>query len=115
MSLALYMDENVAGQITKGLRGRGVDVLTVQEDGRNGSPDPLVLDCATELGRVLFSQDRDLPDEAEYRQREGIAFSGVIYAHQFHVSIGTCVRDLELIAKIGMPEEFANRVEYLPL
>lgn len=76
MSLALYMDENVAGQITKGLRNRNVDVLTVQEDGRSGCPDPVVLDRATEPGRVMFSQDRDLPDEAEYRQREGIHFSG---------------------------------------
>ncbi len=29
--IALYMDENV-GQITDGLRPRGIDVLTVQED-----------------------------------------------------------------------------------
>jgi len=25
------------------------------------------------------------------------------------------VRDLEIIAKAGKPEEFANRVQYLPL
>lgn len=30
MSLALYMDENVARQITVGLRQRNIDVLTVQ-------------------------------------------------------------------------------------
>ena len=39
MSIALYIDENVARQITIGLRLRGVDVLTVQEDGRTGYPD----------------------------------------------------------------------------
>jgi hypothetical protein len=115
MSLALYMDENVAGQITKGLRKRGIDVLTVQEDGRGGCPDPIVLDRATELGRVMFSQDRDVPDEAEYRQKEGIHFSGVIYAHQLHISIGTCVRDLEIIAQVGMLKEFISRIQYLPL
>lgn len=115
MSLSLYMDENVAGQITRGLRKRGVDALTVQEDGRSGYPDPIVLDRAMELERVMFSQDRDLPDEAEYRQREGISFSGVIYAHQLQVPIGTCVRDLEIIAKVGMLEEFVNCIQYLPL
>jgi len=31
------------------------------------------------------------------------------------VSIGDCVRDLEIIAKVGSPEDFANRVQYLPL
>jgi len=36
MSLAFYMDENVEGAITDGLRGRGVDVLPVVEEGRMG-------------------------------------------------------------------------------
>ena len=35
--------------------------------------------------------------------------------HQLHVSIGTCVRELELIAKVAGPEDLADRVEYLPL
>ncbi len=58
MSIALYMDENVHRGITDGLRIRNVDVLTVQEDGRTGLPDPLILDRATELERVLFSLTR---------------------------------------------------------
>ena len=32
MILKLYMDENVPRQITVGLRLRGIDVLSVQED-----------------------------------------------------------------------------------
>lgn len=60
MSIRLYMDENVPRQITTGLRLRGIDVLTVQEDDRAGLPDPQVLDRATELQRVLFSRDDDL-------------------------------------------------------
>jgi len=34
------MDENVNGAITRELRKRGHDILTVQEDGRGGQPDP---------------------------------------------------------------------------
>jgi predicted nuclease of predicted toxin-antitoxin system len=56
----LYLDENVNGAVVEGLRQRGVDLLTAQEEGREGAPDPAVLDRATELGRDLFSQDRDL-------------------------------------------------------
>lgn len=40
----LYMDENVRGAITRGLRRRGVDVVTAWEDGRAATPDPDVLD-----------------------------------------------------------------------
>lgn len=115
MSVALYMDEHVHRAITAGLRLRGVDVLTAQEDGQRNVPDEVLLDRATELQRVLFSQDEDLLAEATGRQRDGIPFAGVVYAHQLRVPIGVCVRDLELIAKVATPEDLANRVEYLPL
>ncbi|MDY6806852.1 MAG: DUF5615 family PIN-like protein [Cyanobacteriota bacterium] len=115
MTIALYMDENVAGQITEGLRRRDVDVLTVQEDGLSGEPDPIVFDRATELQRVLFTQDDDFLAEGNSRQVEGVSFYGVIYAHQKRLSIGKCVQDLEIIAKACFPEEFADRVTYLPL
>jgi len=115
VSIALYMDEQVPKPITKGLRQRGVDVLTVQEDSRTGTPDSILLDRATGLGRVMFSQDDDFLAEANRRLAEGINFAGVIYTHQQNVSIGDCVRDLELIAKASDPEDCANLVQYLPL
>ena len=115
MSVALYMDENVHRGITDGLRIRNVDVLTVQEDGRTGYPDPLILDRATELERVLFSQDEDFLAEANRRQYKKINFTGVIYAHKLGISVGDCVRDLEIIAKAAYPQELSNRVQYLPL
>ena len=113
MTVALYMDEHVHRAITTGVRLRGVDVLTAQEDGRRQVHDNVLLDRATELHRILFSQDEDLLAEANRRHRAGIPFTGV--AHQLHVSIGTCVRELELIVKIAKPEDLADRVEYLPL
>ena len=115
MSVALYMDEHVHRAITAGLRLRGVDVLTAQEDGRRNIPDDILLDRATALQRVLFSQDEDLLVEAARRQRAGIFFSGIIYAHQLRVTIGVCVHNLELIAKSANPEDLADRVDYLPL
>ena len=40
---------------------------------------------------------------------------GVIYAHQLRITIGKAINDLEVLAQAGTIEEFANRVEYLPL
>lgn len=109
------MDEQVPLAITEGLRRRGVDVLTVQEDDRRSYPDAMLLDRAKELGRVVFSQDEDFPIEAAHRQTEGIDFAGVIYARQTYVSIGDCIRNLELIAKATDPEDWFNQIQYLPL
>ena len=89
--------------------------MTAQDDGRRNVPDDVLLDRASDLRRVLFSQDEDLLAEATRRQKEAIPFAGLVYGHQLGVTIGTCIHDLELIAKVAAPEDLANRVEYLPL
>jgi predicted nuclease of predicted toxin-antitoxin system len=109
------MNVHVRRAVTDGLRLHGVDVLTAQEDGASELTDPQLLSRATALGRILFSQDDDLLQEAERRQRSGASFAGVIYAHQLNISIGQCIDDLELIAQLTEPEEWINRLAYLPL
>lgn len=109
------MDEHVHRAITTGLRLRGVDVLTVQEDGFDGAPDPEILTRAGDLGRVLFSQDDDFLAIAARRQKEGTPFAGVIFGHQLYLTVGDCVRDLEILAKASDPEDLRDSVEYLPL
>jgi hypothetical protein len=47
--------------------------------------------------------------------RSGQSFGGVIYAHQLAITIGRAIQDLEILAQAGTVEDFANRVEYLPL
>lgn len=115
MSIALYLNQHVPRAITVGLRLRGVDVVTAQEDGASELDDAALLDRAAELGRVLFTQDGDLLAVAALRQTEGTPFQGVIYAHQLRVSIGACIHDLQIIAIAGEPEDLINRVQFLPL
>lgn len=115
MPMWLYMDQHVPKAITTGLRLQGIDVLTAFEDGADEFIDPALLDRASALGRVLFTQDEDLPKEAARRQAAGMAFGGVIYAHQRRVSIGTCIEDLTIIVSAGAPEDVRDRVTYLPL
>jgi hypothetical protein len=113
--IGFYMDENVEGQIVRGLRARGIDVLTAEEDGLAGATDPEVLDRAAALGRVAFSRDRDFLRESTRRQRGGRSFGGVVYAHKLRVSIGQCITDLELLAQAGSSADFADKVWFLPL
>jgi len=115
VSTRFYTDEHVSRSITLGLRQRGVDVLTVQEDGRAGASDAALLDRATELGRVLFTQDDDLLIEASERQKIRVPFAGVVYGHQLKLTIGEAIGDLELIALATEPEELLNVVLFLPL
>jgi predicted nuclease of predicted toxin-antitoxin system len=60
LSVPFYMDHHVHAAITEGLRRRGVDVITAHEDGAAEFEDERLLQRATQRGRVLFSQDKDL-------------------------------------------------------
>jgi hypothetical protein len=91
-----------------------VEVFTAYEDGASELEDVRLLDRAGELKRALFTRDDDLLAEATKRQRAGIPFCGIIYAHQLRVSIGRCVEDLELIAKAGELVDLMNQVVFLP-
>lgn len=61
------MDVHVPRAITEGLRLRGIDVLTAQQDGATRLSDPELLDRATALGRILSTQDGDLLQETNRR------------------------------------------------
>ncbi len=115
MAVAFYMDQHVPHAITVGLRLRGVDVVTAFEDGADRMSDPELLDRAGELGRALFIRDDDLLAEGVARQRAGATFQGVVFAHQLRVSIGVCVHDLEIIAKVSELEDLKDQVVFLPL
>lgn len=115
MPLALYLDEQAQSSIAAGLRARGVDVRTVQDDGRTGGTDEQVLARAEELGRVVFTRDDDFLVLAQDRQADGAPFPGVIYAHPLRASVGQCIADLELLAKACEPSELADQVVFLPL
>jgi predicted nuclease of predicted toxin-antitoxin system len=109
------MDVHVPLAITEGLRRRNVDVLRAQEDGTERLGDKDLLDRASNLQRVLFTQDDDFLVECANRQANSISFLGVIYAHQLRTTIGQCVQDLELIAKVYEISDVDGRVEHLPL
>lgn len=113
--MRLYLDEHVPRAVVQALRLRGVDVLTAREDGLAGFPDPVLLDRATTLGYVLCTQDDDLRVEAERRSEAGIPHAGIVYGHPLAVTVGRLVQDLARIASLGEPDDFADRVEDLPL
>src|SRR5262245_32922374 len=113
--LRLYMAVHVKAAITAGARQRGIDVVTAQEDGATRLEDAPLLDRATALGRVLFSQDDGLLAIARARQTQGVFFAGLIYGHQLAATIGKYVLDLEIVCTVLDPEDMANRIEYLPL
>jgi predicted nuclease of predicted toxin-antitoxin system len=112
--VTFYMDEQVPSAITKGLRDRSVDALTAQEDGREGDGDPMLLDRATQLRRVVVTIDRDFFALTAARQAAGQPFVGVMIAPET-LSFRQRIDDLEMIAKCSELEEWASKLTVLPL
>jgi len=113
--LQLYMDVHVKAAITAGVRRRGIDVITAQDDRATRLDDGQLLDRATALGRTLFSQDDDLLAIARAHQAQELCFAGLIYGHQLTATIGKYVLDLEVVCTVLDPEDMVNRIAYLPL
>jgi hypothetical protein len=109
------MDHQVPSAITRGLRQRGIDVLTADEDQTAQWDDEALLRRAAELDRLMFTQDDDFLDIGHQWQRSAREFAGIVYAHQLRVTIGQAIRDLEVIVQVMLPDEMKNQIEFLPL
>jgi len=109
------MDENIEWAVTEGLRGRGIDVLTAQEDGHAQTPDAIVFDRANALGRVSVSEDTDMLREVTSRLRSGKSFTGAVFWHQQTLFIGAVISDLELLSRAGTQADVRDQLIYLPL
>ena len=115
MAQPLYMDVHVPSAVTEGLRRRGVDALTSQEDGTREADDEALLQRAMELGRTLFTQDDDVLAIVSQWQQQGREFDGVVHSHQLGPGIGNIIEDLELISACATKDELRNRLMFLPL
>ena len=103
-----YLDEHVAKAVAKGLKMRGVDVISVSDAGLLGATDEEHLARARKEGRTIFSQD----DDFLRLHASGQNHSGIVYAHQGK-AIGEIISRLMLIHQILSVEDMKNHIEYL--
>lgn len=71
--------------------------------------------CPLKVSLDLARRDEDLLRETKRRQLAGEHFAGVVYAQQLNITIVECIGDLELIAKATGPDDWHDRVMFLPL
>ena len=114
MPAKLYMDVHVPQAVTNQLRRRGVDVLTAQEDEAAILDDADLLARATQLGRVIVTQDIRFCATAQSWQAQSRPFAGLVFAHPLTITIGQLVRDLEILALASLDGECDNQVFRLP-
>lgn len=108
-SIRFFVDEHFPGPASQGLRGHGIDVLTVQEAGRRGVPDSEQLAFALAEERVVVSFD---PDFLALHQ-SGVPHAGIAWCPERKYSIGQLVQALLLLHGVLDRASMNCHVEYL--
>jgi uncharacterized protein with PIN domain len=106
--IKFYTDENVPNAVARGLRLRGIDVLTTNEADLLGASDEEHLALALRDGRVILTQDADFLR----LHAGGVDHAGIAYARQ-QLSIGDLIRGLILIYQVLDADDMKNHIEFL--
>ena len=106
--IRFYLDEHVSRAVARGLRQRGVDVLTVPEAGLMGAADEEHLRRAAGEGRAVFTQDDDFLRLAS----KGHPHAGIVYARQ-QTRVGDIIHGLMLIHDVLDADDMWNHIEFL--
>lgn len=108
--MKIYADENIELSIIEGLRRRGIEVVSAIELGYIGKLDEFHIKKAFEIKAVILTHDVDF---LRMTNRSEVRHLGIIFSHSKNVSIGQCIRGVELIAKILTDKEMENHIEFL--
>jgi hypothetical protein len=108
--MQLYADENFPLPVVEELRRLGHHVLSVQEDGRQATPDPDILARAHALVRVVLTHNRR---HFERLHRQGADHSGILSATRDDNSSALATRiDAALAGR--SPSRWCVRVNHPP-
>lgn len=108
-AICYFFDQHMSPAVARGLRRRGVNVLTAQEAGRCGLPDPDQLQFATADERVVVTFDADYLA----LHGSGAAHAGIARCRASKYTIGQLVQQLFLLHQVSDRDQMRGRVEYL--
>jgi uncharacterized protein with PIN domain len=109
MSLPLLCDEHIPSSVIKGLRRRGVDVVSIQDLDLFSEEDEKIIDKAHEQERIIYTRDDDF---LKIHSR-GYSHRGIIYHHPLSYSIGEAIQKLEIFCQIVSCEEMKGKIKFL--
>ena len=118
--IRLLADENFNGRILRGIFREipDADIVRVQDTEIFEADDPTVLAWAATQNRILLTHDiKTMPKYANERLVAGLPMPGVIAADD-DLPFGKVIKvikDILLVITASEPEEWADRVVFLPI
>jgi predicted nuclease of predicted toxin-antitoxin system len=115
--MRLLFEGNFNNNILRGLllRNPNLDIIRVQHVGLAGTDDPDILEWAANQGRILFTHDvQTMVDFAYPRVAAGKPMPDIFEINR-SLGVGRAIEEILLLVECSLPDEWANRVRYLPL
>ncbi len=113
----LLIDENFNHRILRGLRRRlpTLDYLLVQDTEVFQKNDPEVLNWANLHNRVVVTHDVNTMTQYAYERLQlGQLLPGVVIIPK-EMPIGIAIEELSIVLACSNPDDYPNRVIYLPI
>ena len=107
--IRFLLDEHVPHAIARGLRLRGIEVVTIAEAELISRSDVAILEYALEAQLVVFTQDDDFLRLAA----AGTSHAGIVYCSQGKRAVGELIQLLKLISDCFESSEMFGQIEYL--
>jgi hypothetical protein len=114
-AVRLYVDEDASEQaVVRGLRARGIDVLTTAEAGRLGRTDAEQLAFAAAGNWTIYTFN--VSDFALLHRRyleRGLQHSGIVVVPDQRCSVGEKIRRVARFIRSVTAEQMIDRMDYL--
>jgi hypothetical protein len=110
-------DENFNGAVFRQLKKLlpDFDIIRIQETVVFRQDDPVILEWAAQENCVVITHDVNTMTKYAYeRVADGLYMPGVIEVN-VSAPIGTIIVDLKYMIEVGTPDDFENKVMYVPM
>lgn len=108
--MKIYADENIEQSIIEGLRRRKIEVISAKDLGYAGKPDEFHIKKAFEFKAVILTHDIDF---VRIANSSDLSHRGIIFSHSKDVSVGQCIRGVELLSNVLTDTDMENHIEFL--
>ncbi|MBI4162602.1 MAG: DUF5615 family PIN-like protein [Candidatus Aenigmarchaeota archaeon] len=102
-------DEHIEISIVTALKER-IDIVSIDGIGKKGLSDTEILELAEKDKRAVITRDSDFLR----LHAKGAKHSGIIFIPKF-LSVGSIIKETEVICLLFKPEDLKNNVVFLPL
>ena len=106
--LKFYADEHISHAVVKGLRARGVDIISCNEAEMRTATDFAHLSFAKKEDRVIITYDNDFLKLVS----DGHPHAGIIFSHR-PIPIGEMISTILLIHEVFEQEDMENSIEFI--